>query len=278
MTGLLNRTCLWLVIACLLLAPGASAHERHADATKHEHGKAQPAGYDGPKEDLHIYLLIGQSNMAGRATIPEDMAGVIDRCYLLNDKNQWVPAKNPLNLYSTIRKGQGMQKLGPGYGFALKMRKEDPDLRLGLVVNARGGSTIDQWGPDTRYYKQSLERTRAAMKTGTLKGVLWHQGESDSGKPKSYLGKLKTLVANLRGDLGDKGLPFVAGQIMNKPALAINDEITKLPDAVKHTAVASSEGLTCTDRWHFDTESQLLLGKRYAERIIELLDKEDRAK
>jgi len=78
--------------------------------------KAQP-------KDLQIYVLIGQSNMAGRAPVPEEIAGPIDRCYLLNTQNKWVPAKNPLNLYSTIRKGEGMQKLGPGYSFAHAMVK-----------------------------------------------------------------------------------------------------------------------------------------------------------
>lgn len=232
----------------------------------------QPAHADqAPPKDLHIYILIGQSNMAGRAPITEDIAGVIDRCYLLDDKNQWVPAKNPLNLYSTIRKAEGMQKLGPGYGFAVQMLKDNPDLKLGLIVNARGGSKIESWvGDKPEYYQALIKRVKALDDAGTIKGVLWHQGESNSDKPEQYLGQLTTLITNLRKDLGDEKLPFVAGQITNTPAMAINDQIAKLPSVVHATAVASSEGLKTQDRWHFDTESQLKLGERYAEQMIRL--------
>ena len=69
-------------------------------------------------ETHHIYLLIGQSNMAGRAPITEAEAGVIERCYLLNGEDQWEPARNPLNLYSSIRKKIEMQQMNPGYGFS----------------------------------------------------------------------------------------------------------------------------------------------------------------
>lgn len=206
--------------------------------------------------------------MAGRAKVPEGMTGVIDRCYLLNKNNEWVPAKNPLNLYSTIRKGKGAQKLGPGYSFALAMLEADPDISIGLVVNARGGSTIDQWLGKSKYYFGIRGRAKAAMQTGTIKGVLWHQGESDNGAPEDYLNKLKTLTANLRSDLGDTALPFIAGQINN--AQAINGQIAKLPETVHATAFVSSENLTTSDRWHFDTDSQIKLGQSYAEQMLAL--------
>jgi hypothetical protein len=225
---------------------------------------------DVAKEDLHIYVLIGQSNMAGRAKITDDVAGVIDRCYLLNDRNEWVPAKNPLNLYSTIRKGEGMQKLGPGYRFALAMLEAHPDIKIGLVVNARGGSKIEQWlGDDSKYYRDVLKRTVAAQKTGTLKGVLWHQGESNRGKPEGYLEKLQALVTALREDFDDPALPFVAGQIHTDARFKpINDQIAKLPAAVEGTGVVLSEGLTTYDGTHFDTSSQIELGQRYAKRML----------
>ena len=79
---------------------------------------AAKSDYAGNKEALHIYLLIGQSNMAGRAAISEKDTEPLENCYLLNTKNTWEVAKNPLNRYSTIRKGLGMQKLNPGFTFA----------------------------------------------------------------------------------------------------------------------------------------------------------------
>jgi predicted TIM-barrel fold metal-dependent hydrolase len=228
--------------------------------------QATPA--PGPPENLHLYLLIGQSNMAGRAAIPEDAAGIIDRCYLLNDKNEWEPARNPLNLYSSVRKGAGMQKLGPGYGFVRKMLEQDKNLRIGLIVNARGGTEIDQWLGKSELYWGARKRTKAALRNGTLKGVLWHQGEGDQKAADAYLGKLQTLVANLRSDFNDPNLPFIAGQIHNGPA--INAQIAKLPETTHATAFASADGLTTTDGTHFDTRSQLLLGERYADQMIRI--------
>lgn len=229
---------------------------------------AQDKTYTGGKDGLHIYLLIGQSNMAGRAAIPEDESGIIDRTYLLNDKDQWEPAKNPLNRYSTIRKGLGMQKLNPGASFARAMLKQQDDISIGLVVNAKGGSKIEQWKKGTPFYREAVRRTQEAQKTGTLKGILWHQGESNNGNPEGYLDELEKLIEDLRGDLGSHDLPFVAGQVKDLPA--INDQIARLPEEVAATGFISSEGLETTDRWHFDARSVNEMGERYAEEIRKL--------
>lgn len=223
------------------------------------------------EQDMQIYLLIGQSNMAGRAPIPEDATEVPERCYLLNADNEWEPAMNPLNRYSTIGKGDKFQKLGPGYSFAKAMLEHDPNAKIGLIVNARGGTKIEQWLSKSKYYWGIRGRAKKAPGAGTIRGVLWHQGEANSSKPDEYMEQLKVLIGNLRGDLDDPNLPFVAGQI--KLGYEINDVIAKLPDTVHMTGVAKSDGLKTYDRWHFDTESQLELGRRYAAEMIRLQKK-----
>ncbi len=227
---------------------------------------ASPETYEGTKGNLHIYLLIGQSNMAGRAPFSKEESGVIKRCYLLNREDQWEPAKNPLNRYSTIRKGLGMQKMNPGYIFSKTMLEKNTEVSIGLVVNAKGGTRIEQWKKGTKLYKEALRRIKVAQKSGTLKGVLWHQGESNGNNPEEYLNNLKILIGDLRNDLGISALPFIAGQVNNLPA--INDQIAKLPEVVKATGVVSSEGLEAMDRWHFDSKSMRVLGKRYAEEML----------
>ena len=219
-------------------------------------------------ESRHIYLLIGQSNMAGRAPFTEDEAGVIERCFLLNAEDQWEPATNPLNRYSTIRKGLGMQKLNPGYSFAKAMLQKDQGITLGLVVNAKGGSGSKEWSKGTKSYDDAVRRTKAAQKSGKLKGILWHQGESDE-KDADYLAKVKALIADLRKDLGDPLLPFVCGQIKEVPL--INDQLMALPVSVPFTACASADGLKTMDRWHFDAPSVKLLGERYASLMHSLI-------
>jgi len=219
------------------------------------------------EDNMALYLLIGQSNMAGRAPIAKENQGVIDRCFLLNGEDKFEPAKNPLNRYSTIRKGLKMQKMNPGFSFSKAMLKEDPKMTIGLVVNAKGGSSIKQWTRDSRFYKEALRRMKAAMKNGELKGVLWHQGETDHKDP-DYLAKLKELVKNLRKDLGSPKLPFVAGQVHN--AKEVNEQIAKLSTELPHTGVVRSEGLTTMDRWHFDAKSMKLIGERYAVEMLKI--------
>lgn len=231
-----------------------------------------PDSYQGPEEKLHIYLLIGQSNMAGRAPIGEDQTGAINRFYLLNDTDQWEPAQNPLNRYSTIHRGLELQRLSPGYSFARTMLEKNPDISIGLVVNAKGGTKIEQWQRGKQFYNDALRRTQAAREHGTLKGILWHQGESNENNPEGYLEKLQAIITAFRQDLNAPDLPFVAGQVHDVPA--INQQISQLPELVPATGFISSEGLKTMDRWHFDAASIKIMGKRYAEEMDKIQAKE----
>lgn len=227
------------------------------------------------KEPLHIYLLIGQSNMAGRAPVGEEHAGTLEGCYLFNVEGKWELAENPLNRHSTIRKQLDMQRLNPGYGFAKAMRKDDDTVSIGLVVNAKGGSKIEEWVKGSFFYSEALRRVGQARTSGTLKGILWHQGEGNSREPEVYLAKLKRLIEDLRKDLEAPDLPFVAGQVFYDPeskphTQAINKEIARLPELVPNTGYVSSEGLATFDNTHFDVRSTLILGQRYAEEMISL--------
>jgi hypothetical protein len=232
------------------------------------HLSASGENYPAPKERNHVYLLIGQSNMAGRAGMTEGDTMPIDRCYLLNLNGEWEEATNPLNRYSTIRKGLGMQKIGPGYSFAKAMTAANRDVSIGLIVNAKGGSKIEQWAKGTQFYDEAVKRTREAQKTGTIKGILWHQGESNSGNPDGYLEKLEKLIKDLRSDLNEPDLPVVVGQINNVPA--INKQLALITKTVKLTGCVMADGLVCTDRWHFDRDSQILLGQRYSKEMLRL--------
>jgi len=229
--------------------------------------------YSGSRDKLHIYLLIGQSNMAGRAPIPDEDKGPMEGCYLLDHENRWLPASNPLNRFSTILVS-GKQRLNPGYMFAKTMRKNNPDVSIGLICNARGATAIEQWLPGTEYYEQAIKRVRNARHTGVLKGVLWHQGESNKDDTE-YLGKLKMLIAQLRKDLGDENLPFVAGGIheseKNPLGRIINPQLARLPGEVPFTGFASAEGLGTFDgKAHFAPDDMKTLGKRYADAMIAL--------
>ena len=227
-----------------------------------------------------LYVCIGQSNMAGRATLTPEVMDTLQNVYLLNDKGNFEPAVNPLNRYSTVRKDLSMQRLGPAYGFAKEMARQTK-RPVGLVVNARGGSSINSWlkGSKDGYYEEALSRVRIAMKQGgVLKAILWHQGEADCSNPEAYKQKLISLVKDLREDLGMPNLPVVVGQISQwnwtkreAGTVPFNQMIKKVSSFIPHSDWVSSKGLG----WykdekdpHFNTEAQLLLGKRYARKVL----------
>lgn len=88
-------------------------------------------------------------------------------------------------------------------------------------------------GAKDDYYGEALSRIRQAMKYGTLKAIIWHQGEADSRNPEAYMAKLQKLVADLREDLGDTKLPVIVGEIaewrMNGTSDAFNKMLRTVP-------------------------------------------------
>jgi len=227
-------------------------------------------------KNLDIYLAIGQSNMAGRADIEQQDKDTLKNVYLYRGDSikTWEKAANPMNKYSTIRKNIKMQKLGPSYTFAREMAKYS-DNPIGLVVNAKGGTNIKEWKPGTTFYKEAVRRAKEAMKYGTLKGIIWHQGEANTSAVDAYKGQITELIESLRADLGNPNLPFVAGQLSeDKPQRHnFNDMIIKLPTFVPNTAVVTTEGTKTMEGTHFNPASQRLLGERYAAKMNELLNK-----
>jgi hypothetical protein len=216
-----------------------------------------------------LFLLIGQSNMAGRAPIEKGDEKPIKNTFLLDSQGKWQPAANPLNQFSTIRKGLSMQKMSIGYGFAKAISKDSKEpTQIGLIVNAKGGSKIDHWTKDSKFFKDAMMRVAQAEKDGSkLEAILWHQGESNHNDGE-YDKKLATLIKDFRSATKNKELPFIAGEV--REGTAVNKFITELPKKVKFTAVASSKGLKTMDKWHFGKEAIIKLGERYAEAYLSI--------
>lgn len=221
-----------------------------------------------------IYLLIGQSNMGGRAK-PEGLdKDTLKNVYIFTEDtlHPWEPAAVPLNKYSTIRQDLKREKLGPGYHFARVISEVRNNRAIGLVENSRGGSSMNEWMPGTHYYKEAVRRTHNALKYGNLKAILWHQGESDVSKYEQYLPKIICMIDSLRIEFKNPDLPFIAGELAEVviPRANFNKELRKLPSLLKGTAVASSEALTTIDSTHYDTRSQRIFGERYAIELFKL--------
>lgn len=234
--------------------------------------------------ERHVFLLVGQSNMAGRAQIEAEDEGEIDKVELWNiGEKRWEPAEAPFNRYAPHRKGLSMQRLNPGPTFAGAWAKAHPGIKVGIVCSVRGGTSIEEWGKGRTkpwaLYDSALAAVRSALEaegekgtTNRLVGILWHQGESNSSRAEKYPAQLQSLVAQWREDLEQPQLPFVFGQVGQwKPEYeAFNEMIVKQPAAIPGTACVTTEGLTNFDNAHFDSKSQRELGKRYAKAMIEL--------
>jgi hypothetical protein len=226
--------------------------------------------------ELDIILAWGQSNMAGRASFV-NYTGDMDGVYLLTPAGGMEPASNPMNKYSNIRKDISLQGLSPSYSCALKVQ-EHTDKPVAFVVNAQGGSFITTWYQAGKSnYDASIARAKEAQRFGKIRAAIWHQGESDSSNPETYIDRLKTLVQSLRSDLNEPDLFFIAGELAywrggGTASDAFNALIRTISTEINRSDWVSAEGCTpmidASDP-HLDAPSAILLGERYAAKIIQ---------
>jgi len=221
--------------------------------------------------DTAVFLCLGQSNMCGRAPWGAFDEPNDPQLLLLDSLARWIPATNPVNRFSTILTSISRQGLSPAIWFGRVLRDSIPSLTVGLVVNARGATSSSQWVPGTSYYDEAVARARS-VPSGSLRGILWHQGESDFDDPSRYIKNIVTIVRGLRTDLGQSDLLFVAGEIGPCDGEeAINQMLHTLPDSLDNVAIVGAEGLTLHDDWHFDAPSVRILGARYADAVHQAL-------
>lgn len=220
------------------------------------------------QEELEIFLASGQSNMAGRGEIGPYTAP-IDGAYLLNDDDEWIPAKNPMNLYSNIRKDADMQKVGPSYTFSETMAKY-LDKRVCIIVNAKGGTHIREFIEGGAYHEALMDRLTKANDYGMVKAMIWHQGESGNSTYGSYLSNLNGLVTKLRAAVNND-FYFVAGQLgpWYDKYKGFNDNLVNITSEIENADYVANTNLWhLGDDTHFNTESQLLYGRRYAKNVL----------
>jgi hypothetical protein len=222
---------------------------------------------------MKIFLLVGQSNMAGRGQVEAQDRVPHPRVFVLNQELAWVPAVDPLHFDKPERIGTGLGKT-----FGTIVADADPAVTIGLVPAAFGGSALDEWAPGQPHYVKAVARAKEALKRGELAGILWHQGESDRAPDKAatYSARFVKFIAQLRRDLGAESVPLVVGEIGRfcPNEGPVNAEIRKLPQLVPHCALVTTEGLEGRPEEpevvHFVTPAFRELGKRYAAAWLQL--------
>jgi hypothetical protein len=128
------------------------------------------------------------------------------------------------------------------------------------IANQYGGSP----------YARLVEMGKAAQKDGVIKGILFHQGETDAGNS-GWANKVKAVYDNLVKDLSLDAAktPFLAGDLLSPSA-----GVQNLPKTLPNSYVISSQGLKGRDQWHFVAESYREFGKRYGAKMLDLLRKQ----
>ncbi|MBO4436022.1 MAG: T9SS type A sorting domain-containing protein [Fibrobacter sp.] len=260
---------------------------------------AASAVYAAPDPNFHIYLAFGQSNMEGQGNIESQDKTVDSRFQVLwttNETNcgkklgQWSDAVPPLASCSS--------KLGPADYFGRTMvEKTDSQIRVGIVDVAVAGCSIQlfesplsqsymnqqaSWFKQRveayggKPYERLIEMAKKAQEDGVIKGIIFHQGETDAGD-NQWPSKVKAVYDRIISDLGlGNDIPFLAGEVLRSGmSSGANNNIAKLPQQSKNFYVISSEGfnqaLSDGQNVHFTSQEYRDFGKRYAEKMIEVL-------
>ena len=260
--------------------------------------------FAAPDPNFHIYLAFGQSNMEGQGDISSQDKTVDERFQVMwaaNDgycnqgmsKGKWSKAVPPLAHCNGA-------KLGPTDYFGRTMvEKTDSQIRVGVIVVAVAGCSIKLFDKDNyssyvnsqrgqdwmiqrinayggNPYGRLIEMAKKAQEAGVIKGVIFHQGETDAGDG-NWPSAVKKVYDNIIKDLGlGDDIPFLAGEVLRSGVSSgANQNIAKLPQQSKNFYVVSSEGFNQAlgdgQNVHFTAQEYRDFGKRYAEKMIEVL-------
>ena len=249
---------------------------------------------------FHIYLCIGQSNMEGHAKFePQDtivnkrfqVLEAVDCDNLKRKQGQWYTAVPPLSRCTT--------GLTPADYFGREMIANLPeDVKVGVINVAVGGCKIELFDKDNyesyvstspdwlksmvaQYdgnpYARLVEMAKIAQKDGVIKGILLHQGESNTNDT-LWTKKVKVVYDNLLKDLNLKAesTPLLAGEVVHADqggiCASMNKIIATLPETIPNSHVISSSGCPdVADNLHFSAEGYRMLGKRYAAKMLEIM-------
>ena len=229
---------------------------------------------------VHSFLLIGQSNMAGRGklgTVPP----VESRNIAVLRNGRWQGMYVPVNCDRPFS-GHSLAE-----SFADAYAKAHPDVLVGLIPCADGGTSLDQWREGSLLYDHAVMQTRLALRTSTVVGVLWHQGEADCSPAlyPLYEEKFNRIKNALRRDLDLQDVPFLIGGLGDflpyhsenlKNDHFVNDALVKIADADPLCGFVSAEGLGENgDNLHFSAPALSEFGLRYYEEFLKL-EKKDR--
>lgn len=239
---------------------------------------------------IHSFLMVGQSNMAGRGFLKEVPMICNERIKMLRN-GRWQIMTEPINFdrpYSGV---------GPAASFAAAWCKKNKDEEIGLIPCAEGSTSIDDWSEDGPLFKHAIFQAKLAKQTSKLDGILWHQGENECspGRYKLYHDKFLKVIEAFRRELDEPNIPIIMGGIgeyLGSGFLGsyfpehpeVTQVIMEFAKENKNCYFVTAKGLTPNpDGIHINAASQRIFGLRYFEaydklkHILEPLENEEKA-
>ena len=256
-----------------------------------------------PDPNFQIYLCFGQSNMEGNAPIEaQDKTGVNPRfmaMYTLDNANAgWTKGKWHT---ATPPQARPYTRLSVVDYFGRKMVDNLSDeVKVGTITVAVGGASIDLFDKDKYQsylndantadwlrnyakeyggnpYGRLIELAKIAQKSGVIKGILLHQGETNNCD-QTWPSKVKKIYEDMLADLGldAKDVPLLVGELGQKDQNAAcwghNAIIDNITATIPTAHVVSSKDCPLqSDRLHFTAEGYRMFGKRYADVMLDIL-------
>lgn len=230
------------------------------------------------------FLLIGQSNMAGRGDFSETDVIKNKSCYMLR-MGRWQEMAEPINPDRPIFKPSFHSGTCLAASFADSLAKHTGE-KIGLIPCADGGTRIAQWQEGEVLFDHAVMMTRLALRTSTLGGILWHQGESDC-RPETfplYKERFLAMANAIRRELHAEELPFLIGELSENIAekwergdypKRMNELFYEIAEEIPCAKVVPARELPLMpDGIHFTTPSLRILGNRYYDAYLSLTEGE----
>ncbi len=224
---------------------------------------------------IHAFLMIGQSNMAGRGDF-SDVEPISNPELRVLRNGRWRA------FYTPVNPDRPFSGISLAESFADAYQK-DHNVTVGLIPCADGGTQLEQWKQGSLLFDHAVCQARLAERTANIAGVLWHQGESDcqADRCETYLERLEAFYAALTKELHLEDVPFIVGglgdflsnlDVAGKYYRSVNRQLQMFAQAHARVAFASAEGLEGKpDHLHFSAVSARAFGLRYydAFRLVE---------
>ena len=234
---------------------------------------------DSSVKETWVFIMAGQSNMAGLARIAAPDTITNSRIFSINEFDELIIAKEPIHFYDPT-----LSALDCGLSFGHTIIANTPEnIDVLLIPTAIGGSNISQWindetTRDVKLLTNFSEKVDVAKQLGEIKGILWHQGESDASRNGvlNYHDNLVTLFASFRDIIGDQSLPVLIGELGSFSGNIywpqINAVINDFSNGDINSSVISTSDLDHRgDSLHFNSSGQRTMGERFALKYLENL-------